>query len=270
MIDFDAGELERRGFVRLPGLADGESLAGLRRAVRRLEELAEGRTASDEDFVLEAAGIGGWAAWQQDEAPLTGVLRSANRIHRHVPEFEALQESLGLARGPVAAAAGASGTFLNSFLWAKPPVVGSAKPWHQDMAFAPPAFDPELHGIVTVWIALEAATTRNGCLEFLPCSHMAGLLPHAGDREREPGQGPLRDAREPHVADADLPRSHAPVAVPLEAGSAVMFDGLVLHRSAPNTTAAEPRTAVSFVYRVPLAARSAAAGAGAVSGAAAR
>ncbi|MFI5661853.1 phytanoyl-CoA dioxygenase family protein [Streptomyces sp. NPDC051684] len=256
MMDFEAGDLERVGFARLPGLADAEVLAGLRRAVRRLEELAAGRTASDEDFVLEAAGIGGWAAWQQEEAPLTGVLRSANRIHRHVPEFEELQGSLGLAHGPVAAAAGAAGTFLNSLLWAKPPVVGSAKPWHQDMAFAPPGFAAARHGIVTVWIALEAATTRNGCLEFLPCSHLAGLLPHAGDRERGPGQAPLRDAVEPHVADADLPRSHAPVAVPLEAGSAVLFDGHVLHRSAPNTTAAEPRTAVSFVYRVPLGARS--------------
>ncbi|MFZ3597765.1 phytanoyl-CoA dioxygenase family protein [Streptomyces sp. BH104] len=262
MMDFDAGDLQRQGFVRLPGLADAEALAGLRRAVRSLEELAAGRTASDDDFVLEAAGLGGWAAWQQDEAPLTGVLRSANGIHRHVPEFEALQESLNLARGPVAAVAGAEGTFLNSFLWAKPPVVGSAKPWHQDMAFAPPGFAAERHGIVTVWIALEAATTRNGCLEFLPCSHRGGLLPHAGDRERVAGQAPLRDAVEPHVADADLPRSHPPVAVPLDAGSAVLFDGLVLHRSAPNTTAAEPRTAVSFVYRVPLGARSAAVGAG--------
>ncbi|MER5950785.1 phytanoyl-CoA dioxygenase family protein [Streptomyces sp. NPDC001904] len=254
MLDLDldcaARDMEREGFLRLPGLAAGGTLAGLRQGVDRLRQLAAARTASDDDFVLEAAGTGGWAAWQQGDAPLAGVLRSANRIHRHVPAFETLQHSMGLARGAVAAAAGAEGTFVNAFLWAKPPVVGSAKPWHQDMAFAPSGFEPARHNIVTVWIALERATARNGCLEFLPGSHRLGLLAHAGDRERAAGQAPLRDAVEPHVADADLPRAHPPVAVPLEAGSAVLFDGLVLHRSAPNTSD-EPRTAVSFVYRVP-------------------
>ena len=225
MVDTESRELRENGFVRLPALATGDALDRLRRGVARLEELVRDRTESAGDFVLESPGIGGWAAWQQGAGALAGVLRSADRIHVHVPEFDAVQRSLGLAEGPVARAAGAPGTLVNAFLWAKPPVVGSAKPWHQDMAFAPPGFGADEHGIITVWVALEPATVRNGCLEFIP---------------------------EPHVADEHLPRTAEPVAVPLEPGSAVLFDGLVLHRSAPNTTAAEPRTAVSFVYRVPL------------------
>ncbi|WP_426569482.1 phytanoyl-CoA dioxygenase family protein [Streptomyces canus] len=252
MVDSDSRALRENGFVRLPALATGDTLARLRSAVGRLEELARDRTASTGDFVLEAPGIGGWAAWQQGAGALPGVLRSAERIHVHVPEFDAVQGALGLAEGPVARAVGAPGTLVNAFLWAKPPVVGSAKPWHQDMAFAPPGFGTEEHGIVTIWVALEPATPRNGCLEFIPGSHLLGLFPHTGDRERLPGEPPLERAVEPHVADEDLPRAVAPVAMPLEAGSAVMFDGMVLHRSAPNTTAAEPRTAVSFVYKVPL------------------
>ncbi|MFE9312419.1 phytanoyl-CoA dioxygenase family protein [Streptomyces sp. NPDC088353] len=244
-------ELQENGFVRLPGVAAGDALARLRSAVAGLKELARDRTVSSDDFILEASGIGGWAAWQQDAEALTGVLRSADRIHEHVPEFDAVQRSLDLAGGPVAGAAGSPGTLVNAFLWAKPPVVGSAKPWHQDMAFAPPSFGPEEHGIVTIWVALEPATPRNGCLEFIPGSHLLGLFPHTGDRERLPGEPPLTAAVEPHVADEHLPRTAGPVAVPLEPGSAVMFDGMVLHRSAPNTTEAEPRTAVSFVYRVP-------------------
>ncbi|MFH0246492.1 phytanoyl-CoA dioxygenase family protein [Streptomyces sp. HK10] len=251
MADTHYRELRENGFVRLPALAAGDLLARLRRAVARLEESARGRTVSTGDFVLEAPGIGGWSAWQRGGEVLTGVLRSAERIHEHVPEFDAVQRSLKLADGPVARAAGSPGTLVNSFLWAKPPVVGSAKPWHQDMAFAPPGFGPEEHGIVTVWIALEPATPRNGCLEFVPGSHLLGLLPHTGDRERLPGEPPLAEAVEPHVAKEHLPGTAEPVTVPLEPGSAVMFDGMVLHRSAPNTTAAEPRTAVSFVYRVP-------------------
>ncbi|MGV9351720.1 phytanoyl-CoA dioxygenase family protein [Streptomyces spiralis] len=245
-------EVRENGFVRLPGLVAGEALARLRSAVAGLHKLARDRTVSSGDFILEAPGIGGWAAWQQGAQALTGVLRSADRIHEHVPEFDAVQRSLDLAGGPVAGAAGSPGTLVNAFLWAKPPVVGSAKPWHQDIAFAPPSFGPEEHGIVTIWVALEPATERNGCLEFIPGSHLLGLFPHTGDRERLPGEPPRAGAAvEPHVADEHLPRTADPVAVPLGPGSAVMFDGMVLHRSAPNTTAAEPRTAVSFVYRVP-------------------
>ncbi|MGW0121066.1 phytanoyl-CoA dioxygenase family protein [Streptomyces sp. NPDC003327] len=253
MVDIHAHsrEIRENGFVRLPGLAVGDDLARLRRAVGRLEELARDRTASSGDFVLEAPGIGGWAAWQQGAGALPGVLRSADRIHVHEPEFEAVQRELGLAEGPVRRASGTTGTLVNSFLWAKPPVVGSAKPWHQDMAFAPPGFRADDQGIVTIWVALEAATPRNGCLEFIPGSHVLGLFPHTGDRERLPGEPPLEGAVEPHVADEHLPRTADPVAMPLEPGSAVMFDGMVLHRSAPNTTASEPRTAVSFVYKVP-------------------
>ncbi|WP_330242559.1 phytanoyl-CoA dioxygenase family protein [Streptomyces sp. NBC_00525] len=252
MLDTASRDIREKGFVRLPGLAAGDALDRLRRAVGRIEELAADRTASGGEFILEAAGAGGWAAWQEGGGAIKGVLRSVDRIHHHVPEFDAVQRSLRLARGPVArCAGGVPGELVNAFLWAKPPVVGSAKPWHQDMAFAPPGFDTREHGIVTIWIALEPATTRNGCLEFVPGSHTLGLFPHSGDRERLPGEAPLAKAVEPHIADAHLVRAAEPVAVPLEPGSAVMFDGMVVHRSAPNTTEAEPRTAVSFVYRVP-------------------
>ncbi|MFJ4503792.1 phytanoyl-CoA dioxygenase family protein [Streptomyces sp. NPDC088864] len=251
MVDTASRDIREKGFARLPGLAAGEALGRLRRAVGRIEELAADRTASGGEFVLEAAGAGGWAAWQEGAGALKGVLRSVDRIHAHVPEFDAVQRSLGLAAGPVARCAGAPGELVNAFLWAKPPVVGSAKPWHQDMAFAPPGFDTRAYGVVTIWIALEPATTRNGCLEFVPGSHTLGLFPHHGDRERLPGEAPLAKAVEPQIADAHLAGAARPVAVPLDPGSAVMFDGMVVHRSAPNTTAAEPRTAVSFVYRVP-------------------
>ncbi|WP_435238847.1 phytanoyl-CoA dioxygenase family protein [Streptomyces sp. YPW6] len=251
MADTYSREMRENGVVRLPGLVGGAELAELRSAAGRLEESARDRSASSGDFVLEAPGIGGWAAWQQGAGALPGVLRSVDRIHVHEPAFDAVQRSLGLVEGPVRAASGAAGTLVNAFLWAKPPVVGSAKPWHQDMAFAPPGFAAGQYGIVTIWIALERAVPSNGCLEFLPGSHLLGLFPHTGDRERLPGEAPLRHAVEPRVADEHLPRTADPVAMPLEPGSAVMFDGMVLHRSAPNTTASEPRTAVSFVYRVP-------------------
>ncbi|GAB3258913.1 phytanoyl-CoA dioxygenase family protein [Kineosporia babensis] len=245
------GSMIRDGFAALPGLLGLAHLQQLRAAVGELQARAGTLTASSDDFVLEAAGIGGWAAWQQDQPPLAGVLRSASRIHQHVTAFDDIQQSLGLAEGPVAAVAGTPGRLVNAFLWAKPPLVGSEKPWHQDMAFAPTGFDLDTSSVLTVWIAVEPATTRNGCLQFIPGSHRKGLLPHVGDPERGPGQPAAQQAVEPHVELEGTAVQDQALSLPLAPGSAVLFDGMVLHRSAPNLTASEPRTAVSFVYQVP-------------------
>jgi ectoine hydroxylase len=252
MVPTDFREMRNSGFQRLPGLVDGPELARLRAAVEAVRELAGGLTESTGDFVLEAAGVGGWVDWQQGgAAALPGVLRSASRIHQRVPYFAGLQRRLDLAGGVAGRAAGGPGVLANSFLWAKPARVGSEKPWHQDLAFAPPGFDTGTHSVMTVWIAVDPATEANGCLQFVPGSHRYGVLPHTGDPEREPDGAPLADPVEPHVDLARVLPDSRPVAVPLPPGSAVVFDGLVLHRSAPNSTAAQPRTAVSFVYRVP-------------------
>ena len=243
--------LESTGLEILPGLLTAHQLDGFRQAADALRQQAAGMRASTADFVLEAAGAGGWVAWQQGDAPVAGVLRSVNQAHRYAPALLELQRELDLADGLVPRLVGAAGVLVNSFLWAKPPLLGSEKPWHQDMAFAPASFDTEAHTIVTVWIAVDDATEENGCLQFVPGSHRHGLFPHTGDDERAAGEPRRARAVEPHVDPARVLPGSAAVSVPLSAGSAVAFDGLTLHRSAPNTTATAPRTAISFVYRVP-------------------
>lgn len=243
--------MREHGFVPLPGFLDPDRLARLRRAADQLREHAAGLSTSTDDFVLEAAGAGGWVAWQQGDPPVPGLLRSVSRAHTHTPDVAAVQDELDLPATLVPRLVGAPGTLATSFLWAKPPQLGSEKPWHQDLAFAPPGFDTATHSVVTVWVAVDPATEDNGCLQFVPGSHRHGLLPHHGDLERGPDQPPLAGAVEPH-ADPDRLFPGVPaVSVPLAPGSAVAFDGRVLHRSAPNTTTAQPRTAISYVYKVP-------------------
>lgn len=244
-------DLRTQGFRSLPGLVPDDELGRLRRAVDELHELAGALTESSGDFVLEAPGVGGWAAWRRGIAPIPGLLRSVQRIHEHVPYFSELQERLDLVDSVVTPAVGAPVRMVNSFLWAKPPKVGSEKPWHQDMAFAPPEFDTDHRSVMTVWIAVDAATESNGCLQFVPGSHLHGLLPHTGDQGREPDDPPAGEAVEPQVDPGRVFPGVAPVSLPLSSGSAVVFDGLILHRSAPNLTQDQPRTAVSFVFEVP-------------------
>lgn len=96
--------------------------------------------------------------------------------------------------------------------------------WHQDEDYIPTR-DRSLTG---GWIALDDATTDNGCLWVIPGSHRHGVLwpQHQQDDARF-------DCTEQSYgfpyADED--------AVPVEvaAGSIVFFNGYLLHRSLPNT-----------------------------------
>jgi ectoine hydroxylase-related dioxygenase (phytanoyl-CoA dioxygenase family) len=99
-------------------------------------------------------------------------------------------------------------------------------PWHQDSGYG--HLEPPLD--LTVWIALDHCTLDNGCLWVLPHSERRGRLQH-GDI------GGLRGVA------VDEPG----VALPMAAGDAVLFGGLLLHRSLPNRTSA-PRVALYLRY----------------------
>lgn len=105
-------------------------------------------------------------------------------------------------------------------------IKSSGKPgqaWHQDEDYIPTR-DRSLTG---AWIALDRATVENGCLWVLPGSHRPGILWEQkwhGDRRF--------DCAEESV---DFPyRDDESVPVEVEAGSVVIFNGYLLHRSLPN------------------------------------
>lgn len=244
-------ELKTDGYVIVDDIV-GADFDVLRASATALEEMAAQRRHSGDGFVLEAAGVGGWVAWQQGIRPTTGLLRSVDGAHRHRPDL--MDVGKRLATTLIATAAGTDVDVVNSFLWAKPAEVGSEKPWHQDMAFAPAGFLDRYVNVLTAWIAVDPATVDNGCLQFVPGSHRLGVLPHVGDSERDPehdGASPRRVAPvEPHIDPRTVATLPAPVHAPLAPGSAAVFDGYLVHRSAPNISAA-PRRAISFVFGIP-------------------
>lgn len=67
-------------------------------------------------------------------------------------------------------------------VFGKPARVGKATPWHQDGDIYP------VHPLetITVWIALDDATSHNGCMQFIPGSHRHRKLfsRHVDDDER--------------------------------------------------------------------------------------
>ncbi|HZG56911.1 phytanoyl-CoA dioxygenase family protein [Paenibacillus sp.] len=112
----------------------------------------------------------------------------------------------------------------------KPPNGGGEKPWHQDMAYGPLAFDKAVAG---VWIALDEAGLDNGCMHVIPGSHADGATPHYAVRDWQ-----LCDT---HV---DVERD---VAVPLAPGGVLFFHGLLKHGT-PYNLSAKKRRALQFHY----------------------
>lgn len=113
----------------------------------------------------------------------------------------------------------------------KPPRIGREKPWHQDLAFFD--FDPSQVPVVGVWIALDPVGTDNGCMQLLPGRHREGPIPHFQRRDFQ-------------ICDTDILGKRS-VAVPLEPGGLLFFDGLLPHGT-PHNTSSRRRRALQFHY----------------------
>ena len=103
--------------------------------------------------------------------------------------------------------------------------IGLAFPYHQDMWYFRQR--NEITQSCGIWLALDDADEKNGCLWVVPESHTGRIYDHV-----EPsGEYNQQEFRE--VLEA---RDMAEVSVPLRAGSALFFDGRLLHRSGLNET----------------------------------
>jgi ectoine hydroxylase-related dioxygenase (phytanoyl-CoA dioxygenase family) len=125
----------------------------------------------------------------------------------------------------------ASVQHVQSILYNKPPG-HPGQPWHQDEVFMPTR-DRSLLG---VWIALDESTIANGCLWVVPGSHREGFL------------WPTRltaDEGEHVVSDESFGFDlAAAVAVEVEPGDAVCFNGYTLHASYRNRAGVARRALV--------------------------
>jgi phytanoyl-CoA hydroxylase len=109
--------------------------------------------------------------------------------------------------------------------------------WHQDEAFVP----TRDRSLCTLWIALDAATVENGCLRFLPGSHRAGVI-----YPRRRHNNPALDREEESYG---FPGGEAgAVSIELAPGSAVFFNGYLVHGSYQNVRPSGSRRALLYSY----------------------
>lgn len=112
---------------------------------------------------------------------------------------------------------------MQSMLFTK----GEGKPgqaWHQDEYFIP----TRDRSLTAAWIALDDATVENGCLWVIPGSHRPGVIYPDREHDDERFDCAIEAYNFPYGDDDAVP-------VLITAGTVLIFNGYLLHRSLPNT-----------------------------------
>lgn len=215
LTDAEIAQYRREGWVLARGLLGPRSVEACRQA---LSDLVTGRVPARETVLLYEKGYDPAALGVEEresyirkfmdftqDAPALHMAAMNRRLHRR------LDQILGTGR-----------VLFQEMALIKPPRIGTEKPWHQDASYFR-VTDPGL--IVGVWIALDPASRRNGCMELIPGSHLGGGVPHEHQN----------DFNLCHILQSHLDRD-ARIAVEMEPGDALIFHSLLHHFTEPNTS----------------------------------
>ena len=214
----------REGYLALAAITTPEEVAWLRDIYDRLFAARVGREAGDQ-FDL------GGADEEGQEARLPQMLDPST----YAPELKTglfRTNALAIARqllGPQAAAAGEHAIL-------KPAHHGAETPWHQDEAYWDPALD---YTSLSIWIPLQPATLENGCMQFVPASHLQQVQTHHS----------INHDPRIHGLEVDVIDTATAVACPIPAGGATIHHNRILHYAGPNHTDS-PRRALILMYGV--------------------
>ena len=224
---------EEEGYLIVEDVLAEDELAECHEEIERLHRLSA---------ELEAAGDPQFARFQRepyadgvnrpDGLP---VLRKIENTRECSPFFRDLSVHPNLLR-VLGGLLGPDLLLFRSTLMLKPAFHGSAHAPHQDSAYWP--IDPP--ALVTVSVALNDATTENGCFNVIPHSHRWGLK----------DWGLIAQAQDAETVYENGLKKARPVDMPLKAGSALFFHSLMVHGSGPNKSP-NPRNTALYAYFPP-------------------
>jgi phytanoyl-CoA hydroxylase len=219
-------QYRRDGYLVVRGLLGPGSVAACRQA---LSDLATGRIETRDTVLAFETGyapetlsvderefyIRKYMDFVED-APALKAAAMNRRLHR------VLDQLLGSGR-----------VLFQEMALIKPSHIGADKPWHQDAAYFR-VTDPSL--IAGVWIALDPALRRNGCMEVVPGSHLGGAVPHVHEN----------DFNRCRILESRL-RAEERVALEMQPGDALIFSALLHHFTAANASDLR-RRAIQFHF----------------------
>ncbi len=191
---------------------------------------------SDDDKEMDGKRVGsGFTLGQSggqlpplDPAFRAGFVRKFMGFVDRNPRLRALAEHADIMK-VVTALIGAPPTLFQEMALIKPPG-GREKPWHQDQAY----FNLPLNTpVLGIWMPFGSATPANGCMHVLKGAHRSGPRPHFKRRDWQ-------------ICDTDVEMEQR-LAVPMEAGDVLFFDGKLPHGTPINQTG-EQRWAIQYHY----------------------
>ena len=236
---------DSQGFLVIPGFKAAADIAALRQRALDLVDAfdpgeqrpvftTEEQQRHVDDYFLDS-GDQVRCFFEEEAFDAEGRLRvpkelAINKIghamHDLDPVFSAFSKGEAL-RGVAASLGLARPQVWQSMFIFKQPGIGGEVRWHQDASF----FESDPVTVTTFWFALEDATLQNGCLWTEPGGHKG---PRGVLRERFVREG--RKAWMEQVDATPWPAADSREAIPLEveAGSLVVFHGLLPHYSPAN------------------------------------
>lgn len=107
-----------------------------------------------------------------------------------------------------------------------PGVAAGAVPWHQDKSYWP---DANANPVITVWIPLVDSTLENGCIHLIPRTHKKRVIEHHAETY-------TGTAFTEVALDYVEKRKKEVIAIPMKAGSALLFNDRLIHSSTPNNS----------------------------------
>ena len=211
-------QYEKDGCVRIRGFFDSDTLAVVRSELARYErDIVPSLPIGDR--TLEADGK---------------TVRNLWRMEQHEPFFKQLAQRPDVLK-LVAQLVHGEPVLMAVETFNKPARVGSGVPPHQDNAY----FCQSPPDVLTIWIAIDAATEANGPIFYLKESFRNGTLPH---RPSGVAGNSMGLAKMPAHEEKDIFRGT------LEPGDALIHHCETIHWSAPNKTD-HPRCGLLMVFR---------------------
>jgi len=117
-------------------------------------------------------------------------------------------------------------------------------PGHQDSTY----LQVEPNTLIGFWVAIEDSTPENGCLKFVPGSHKDGLKRKYNRNHDEKQMSRDSKALLYYTSDAPNYEQSRFVSVPIKAGSAILINGLVVHKSTSTRSPASRDVYCFHVY----------------------
>ncbi|HEY3328380.1 MAG TPA: phytanoyl-CoA dioxygenase family protein [Capsulimonadaceae bacterium] len=225
-------QYHRDGYISLPDILSPVEIVAARDAFTQMvrERIARGDAPPPPDSPMVQFEAGFDTAEGDIEAAELRV-RKFMFFVRSQPTLAALVQPDHIICRIVKQLIGPSPIMFQDMALVKPAFIGSEKPWHQDNAYFSVA---PLDSICGVWIALDDAEVANGCMHVLPGRHKDGALTHHHGTDCE-------------IATDKLPLSEV-LPVPIAAGGAMFFYGMLPHQTPPNRSP-DRRRALQFHFR---------------------